>query len=80
VQVDVPPPLMLTPQPILEATGNGLLHSVLLTVKQRLMHQLLLDYREWAAQQEKETWHHSLPSNGEHREPFPLPGSQPELG
>lgn len=79
VQVDVPPPLMFTPQPILEATGNGLLHSILLTIKQRLMHQLLVDYREWAAQQDRETWHsqNSLMPGGEQ---FPLPGSQPELG
>lgn len=49
VQVELPPPFWLTPQPILEATGNGLLKSVLLTVKQRLMHQLLLDYRHWAS-------------------------------
>ncbi|HLO52348.1 MAG TPA: DUF1997 domain-containing protein [Kamptonema sp.] len=48
VEVELPPPFWLTPQPILEATGNGLLKSVLLTVKQRLMHQLLLDYRRWA--------------------------------
>lgn len=47
VQVDVPPPLNLTPPYILENTGNGLLRSVLLTIKQRLMHQLLLDYRHW---------------------------------
>lgn len=49
VQVDVPSPLDITPQPILETTGNGLLRSILLTVKQRLMQQLLLDYRRWAA-------------------------------
>ena len=48
VEVELPPPLWLTPKPLLEATGNGLLKSVLLTIKQRLMHQLLLDYREWA--------------------------------
>jgi hypothetical protein len=48
VQVDVPMPLALTPKPFLEATGNGLLKSVLLTVKQRLMHHLLADYRAWA--------------------------------
>jgi Protein of unknown function (DUF1997) len=51
VQVDLPPPLWLTPKPILEATGNGLLRSVLLTIKQRLMHQLLLDYRQWVTVQ-----------------------------
>jgi hypothetical protein len=48
VQVELPPPLCFTPQPLLEAAGNGLLKSVLLTIKQRLMHQLLLDYRHWA--------------------------------
>jgi hypothetical protein len=48
VRVQLPPPLWLTPKPILEATGNGLLKSVLLSVKQRLMYQLLLDYRRWA--------------------------------
>ncbi|MBW4470972.1 MAG: DUF1997 domain-containing protein [Stenomitos rutilans HA7619-LM2] len=48
VQVDVPPPIAFTPKPILEATTNGLLKSVLLTVKQRLMHHLLADYEAWA--------------------------------
>jgi hypothetical protein len=52
VQVDLPPALMLTPKPLLETTGNGLLRSVLMTIKQRLIHQLLLDYRDWAATQE----------------------------
>jgi hypothetical protein len=47
VEVELPPPFSLTPKPILEATGNGLLKSVLLTVKQRLLHQLLVDYRHW---------------------------------
>lgn len=48
VSVDLPPPLWLTPRPILEATGNRLLHSVLSTIKQRLMHQLVADYETWA--------------------------------
>ena len=48
VGVEMPPLFWLTPKPILEATGNSLLKSVLLTIKQRLMHQLLLDYRRWA--------------------------------
>lgn len=51
VGVDMPPPLSLTPLPILEATGNGLLKSVLLTIKQRLMHQLLADYGAWIHEQ-----------------------------
>lgn len=49
VNVELPPPFWLTPKPLLEATGNGLLKSVLLTIKQRLMHQLLLDYSRWAS-------------------------------
>ncbi len=47
VQIELPPPFSYMPKPLLETTGNGLLKSVLLTVKQRLMHQLLLDYRHW---------------------------------
>lgn len=54
VQVELPPPLSFTPKPILEATGNGLLKSVLLTVKQRLLHQLLTDYRRWVIIQTQE--------------------------
>ena len=48
VQVELPPPFWLTPKPLLETTGNGLLKSVLLTIKHRLMQQLLLDYTTWA--------------------------------
>ena len=48
VSVELPPPFLLTPRPILETTGNGLLKSVLLTIKQRLMHQLIADYKVWA--------------------------------
>lgn len=51
VSVDIPPALWLTPKTLLEATGNGLLKSVLLTVKQRLSHHLLSDYYRWAAAQ-----------------------------
>ncbi|HEY9705744.1 MAG TPA: DUF1997 domain-containing protein [Allocoleopsis sp.] len=48
VCVELPPVLWFTPKGILETTGNGLLYSVLLTIKQRLMHQLLSDYKHWA--------------------------------
>lgn len=51
VEVDLPPPLSLTPRPLVETTGNGLLRSVLLTIKQRLVHQLLSDYCLWVAAQ-----------------------------
>jgi hypothetical protein len=47
VKIDLPPPLWFTPKPLLETAGNGLLKSVLLTVKQHLMHQLLIDYQQW---------------------------------
>ncbi|VXD22644.1 DUF1997 domain-containing protein [Planktothrix paucivesiculata] len=51
VKVELPPPLWLTPQAILETTGNGLLKSVLMTVKHRLVHNLLSDYAHWSAEQ-----------------------------
>jgi hypothetical protein len=54
VEVDLPQAFWLTPKPLLEATGNGLLKSVLATIKQRLMHQLLSDYYQWVnAEQQK---------------------------
>lgn len=49
VEIQLPPALWLTPKSLLEKTGNGLLHSVLLTIKQRLMRQLLSDYLRWVA-------------------------------
>lgn len=52
VKVEVPAPLNLTPKPLIENTGNGLLNSVLLTIKHRLMHNLLVDYCRWANDQE----------------------------
>ncbi|MGB3512669.1 MAG: DUF1997 domain-containing protein [Microcoleaceae cyanobacterium] len=55
VKVELPPPLWLTPRPILETTGNALLKSVLITIKQRLTHQLLADYRQWACDEIQES-------------------------
>ncbi|MCY7323380.1 MAG: DUF1997 domain-containing protein [Phormidesmis sp. CAN_BIN36] len=55
VQVELPPPFLLTPKFLLERAGNGLLLSVLSTIKQRLLHQLLLDYRNWATSQVEAT-------------------------
>ena len=48
VKVELPPPLLLTPLPVLEKSGNTLLKSILMTIKQRLTHQLLVDYYKWA--------------------------------
>lgn len=47
VHLDLPPLFALTPRSILEATGNSLLKSILLTIQQRLRHQLIADYRQW---------------------------------
>ncbi|MGB7443920.1 MAG: DUF1997 domain-containing protein [Coleofasciculaceae cyanobacterium] len=49
VNVDIPFPISLTPKAILETTGNSLLKSVLVRIKQKLMHQLLVDYCQWAS-------------------------------
>jgi hypothetical protein len=67
VKVELPPVFLLTPKPILEATGNGLLKSVLLTIKQRLLHQLVADYCNWVYAQTEEISSNQapvLPSTG----------------
>ena len=51
VNVELPPALWFTPQPMLEAAGNALLMSVLHTIEQRLMRQLIADYLSWASDQ-----------------------------
>lgn len=48
VSVDLPQAMRLTPKPLLERTGNGLLNGILITLKQRLMRQLVADYCAWA--------------------------------
>ena len=53
VKVDLPPPLWLTPKPLLQTTGNSLLKGVLIRIKQKLVSQLLRDYYQFA--QEKIT-------------------------
>lgn len=47
VSVELPPPLCYTPQALLKSAGDNLLKSVLLTIKQRMMHQLIQDYKAW---------------------------------
>jgi hypothetical protein len=49
VGVEVPTALMFTPKPFLEIAGNKLLQSVLVRIKQKLITQLIHDYRSWAA-------------------------------
>lgn len=55
VGVDMPPALWLTPKPIIDATGNTVLASVLHTVKQRLTRHLIADYRAWAGETQPDT-------------------------
>jgi hypothetical protein len=50
VKVELPPPLWLTPKPLLEVAGNGLLKSVLIRIKQRIMNHLIYDYQHWIQQ------------------------------
>lgn len=61
VEVELPMPLSMMPESLLEATGNGLLKSVLLTIKQRLLHQLLADYRNWVNAQVEQADTHQAP-------------------
>ena len=51
VKVDLPPPLWVTPKPLLQVTGNSLLKGVLGRIKQRLLNQLLMDYYHWVDSQ-----------------------------
>ena len=51
VEVDVPPPLELVPDPVLQRTGTAFLNGILLTIKRRLERQLVRDYRRWANRQ-----------------------------
>ncbi len=64
VKVDIPPALMFTPKSFLERTGNGLLKSVLVRIKQRLVTQLLQDYSQWAAREVKQGQNSSISDLG----------------
>lgn len=54
VGVEIPGALILTPKPLLEMAGNKLLKSVLVRIKQKLIVQLIEDYRNWAAKEVKQ--------------------------
>lgn len=51
VGVELPAALMFSPKPLLEMAGNTLLKSVLQRIKQKLITQLIQDYRTWASQE-----------------------------
>jgi Protein of unknown function (DUF1997) len=59
VSVAMPPILSMTPSMLIEVTGNGLLKSVLVAMKQRLMQRLVADYVAWT----KEDRNVELPGN-----------------
>jgi len=55
IAVGLPPMLSMTPNSLLETTGNQILKGVLSTMKQRLMRQLAADYERWSRQQANAT-------------------------
>lgn len=55
IAVGLPPMLQMTPNSLLETTGNQILRGVLTTIKQRLMRQLAADYERWSREQMAET-------------------------
>ncbi|MGK7892378.1 MAG: DUF1997 domain-containing protein [Xenococcus sp. (in: cyanobacteria)] len=60
IQVEVPSPLQLIPESVLESSGRAFLKGILLTIKYRLEGQLIQDYRRWV--RAKSTQPKSLPS------------------
>lgn len=48
VDIDLPPVLSFTPKTLISRTGSGILNGILITMKQRLMRQLIKDYSAWA--------------------------------
>ena len=72
VEVDLPPPLLLSPKPLLQVTGNGLLKGVLSRIKQRLLNQLLQDYYHWVDAQLDSTNEHQLPAFNQHYTESPV--------
>ncbi len=60
VQIEIPPPLKLIPESVLESSGRAFLKGILLTIKYRLERQLVQDYRRWV--QAKSTQTNSFPS------------------
>jgi Protein of unknown function (DUF1997) len=53
VKAEMPMPIALTPKPVLEATGNAIMLGVLTTMKQRLLKNLIADYRDWVNTQQR---------------------------
>lgn len=48
IDVDLPPAFRLTPQGLLESTGNTIVGGILNTIKHRLQYRLVHEYKSWA--------------------------------
>ena len=48
VDIDLPPVLGFTPKTLVARTGSSILNGILITMKQRLMRQLIDNYSAWA--------------------------------
>ena len=51
LKIFLPPPFTMMPKSLVQSTGNNLLGSILLKMKKGLMQDLLLNYRQWAAEE-----------------------------
>ncbi len=65
VKVELPPALWLTPKPLLELTGNRLLRSILIRIKQKMMSKLIQDYQQWTDHKKEDVINYSLLSSYE---------------
>lgn len=53
VSIELPPVLKFTPRVLVEKTGSSILNGILITMKQRLMRQLIDNYSAWAIAESK---------------------------
>lgn len=49
IRLDMPPPVKFMPHAVLDTTGRAFLSGLLITMKSRIEHHLIHDYRAWVA-------------------------------
>ncbi len=49
ITIDLPPAFRLTPRALLESSGNTIVDSILGSIKRRLQHRLVHEYRGWSS-------------------------------
>lgn len=49
ISIDLPSAFRFTPKALLESTGNAIVNGILTTIKQRLQHRLIHEYRGWTS-------------------------------